>query len=33
MSEFASANTFSIGMLTANPTNVILGEVLEIDFI
>ena len=33
LAEFTSANTFSISMLTANPTNVILGEVLEIDFI
>ena len=33
MAEFTSANTFSISMLTANPTNVILGEVLGIDFI
>mgnify|MGYP005820548079 CR=1 FL=1 len=33
LAEFTSANTFSISMLTANPTNVILGEVLGIDFI
>ena len=33
MAEFMAANTFSIGVLTANPSNVILGEVIDIDFI
>lgn len=28
-----ASNTFSIGLLTANPSNVILSEVLNIDFI
>lgn len=33
MAEFMAANTFSISLLTANPSNVILGEVINIDFI
>jgi len=28
-----SSNTYSISLLTANPSNIILGEVLNIDFI